>query len=170
MTRTDVEKDWSFAKVMMEHERAIVRGRSGPTMPLYQWNALHDLDTLKLQFQTGDSFALLQAMRKCANHDLLMPDWVAQNYIDRFDRVLSCKLASWDEAFGKPSPKGVHISDMRQRRNLRFKVYLRIREIRHADKSIAIDDHLFGSVGAEFGIKKTLCNKLYYQAERMLTK
>jgi hypothetical protein len=169
MTRADVvEKDWSFAKVMMEHERAIARGQSGPDLPLFQWNALRDLDTLKAQFEAGDGFALLQAIRKCANHNLVMPDWVTQNYIDRFDRVLNCKLASWDEAFGKPYPKGKHISNLRDRRSLRLQVYIRVREILAADKSIPIDNELFSSVGAKLGIRKTLCNELYYEAKRML--
>jgi hypothetical protein len=168
MTRTDVEKDWSFDKVMMEHEQAMACGRSGPTMPLFQWSALHDLDRLEARFEAGDGFALLHAIRKCANHDLVMPHWVAQNYINRFDRVLHCKLASWDEAFGRPHPKGKHISDMRQRTELRLAVYLRIREIRQADKSIAIDNNLFASVAADLGIKRSLCSELYYQAKRMM--
>jgi hypothetical protein len=167
MTRAAIETDWSFDKVMIEHEQAIARGPSGPNLPLFQWSALQDLDALKTQFEAGDSFALLQAIRKCSNHDLRMPDWVAQNFIDRFDQILNRKLASWDDAFGKPHAKGVHISKTRRRKELRLAVYLWIREIRAADKSIAIDEALFRRVGAEFGIKKTLCNELYYQAERM---
>ena len=140
-----------------------------PDLPLYQWSASQDLDTLKAQFEAGDSFALLQAIRKCANHDLRMPDWVAENYINRFDRVLNCKSGSWDEAFGKPYPKGKHIKEMKERRNLRFRVYVRVREIREASKKlIPIDEALFSRVGAEFGIKKTLCNELYYEVKRML--
>ena len=168
MTHADMQKDWSFDKVMMEHEQAIACGRSGPNLPLYQWSALHDLDRLEAQFDAGDSFALLQAIRKCANNDLIMPDWVARNYIKRFDLVLNCKLASWDEAFGRPYPKGVHISKKRQRRLLRLQVYNRIQRIRDTDESIAIDNELFDRVGAEFGIKKSLCNELYYEAKRML--
>ena len=170
MTSADVKKDWPFDKVMMEHRRAIACGRSGPSLPLFQWAALNDLDALEAQFDAGDSFALLQAIRKCANHDLVMPNWVAQNYIRRFDRVLNCKLGSWDETFGRPYPKGKHISKLRDRRSLRLQVYIRVREILAADKSIPIDEKLFGSVGAEFGIKKTLCNELYYEVERSLPK
>ena len=167
MTRADVKKDWPFDKVMMEHGRAIACGRSGPSLPLFQWAALNDLDTLEAQFDAGDSFALLQAIRKCANHDLRMPGWVTQNYIERFDRVLNCKLGSWDETFGRPYPKGKHISKLRDRTSLRLQVYIRVREILAADKSIAIDNELFGSVGAKLGIRKTLCNELYYEAGRM---
>jgi hypothetical protein len=167
MTRTDVEKDWSFDKVMTEHERAVACGRSGPSLPLYQWSALQDLEELEFQFHSGDDFALLQAIRKCANHDLIMPDWVAGNYIDRFDRVLNCKSGSWDQTFGKPYPRK-HIKKLKVRRNLRFQVYLRVREILEADESIAIDEVLFSRVGADFGIGKTLCNELYYEVERMV--
>jgi hypothetical protein len=166
MTCADVKKNWSFEKVMMEHERAVARGRSGPNLPLYQWSALRDLDRLKARFESGDGFSLLQAMRKCANHDLVMPPWVAENYIRRFDRVLNCEAASWDEVFGKPYP-GKHISGLRERRALRFAVYFRVREIKDQDpKRTAIDERLFERVGGEFSIGKTRCGELYYEAER----
>ena len=46
-----------------------------------------------------------------------------------------------------------------------FDVHRRIDEIRNADPTVVLDEHLFTTVGAEFGIKKTLCNQLYYAVE-----
>jgi hypothetical protein len=128
------------------------------------------LDALKIQFEGGDDFALLSAIRECANFDLVMPDWVAQNYIRRFDRVLNCHVKSWDEAFGKPYAKGAHIAALRQHRTLRLAILSRIRQVRAMEPDTPIDDGLFERVGAEFGIGKTTCSELYYQADRMFPK
>jgi hypothetical protein len=161
-----VTKEWPLDKVLLKDERARATGRSGPDLPLYQWSAMHDLEALKEQFEAGDHFALLLAIRKCANHDLVMPDWVARNFIRRCDQVLGCRQKSWDEAFGQPYPKGTHIASLRRNRELRLAVWLRIREIIRTE-SVAIDDGLFHRVGKEFGISKTIANKLYYEAKRL---
>jgi hypothetical protein len=136
-------------------------------MDVFQEAALQELADLKAQFEAGSGFALLAAIRVCANRDLVMPSWVAEAYIARYDRILNCHAASWDEVFGKPY-KGKHLSTLRQRRRLRFAVYNRIRQILKEIPDTPIDDSLFEVVGAEFGIRKTLCNELYYEAQRFL--
>jgi len=164
-----IDKNWSFKKARLEQERAEANGRKWlePDTPFFQWNALHVLDDLKSQFEAGDGFALLAALRRCANHSLAMPEWVASAYITKYDKVLNCEVASWDEAFGKPYPKK-HISKLRQRRSLRFDVYNRLRQVLVDEPDTMIDDGLFERVGAQVGIGKTLCNELYYEANRML--
>jgi hypothetical protein len=167
-----VEKDWPFERVWEEHERAREEdpGRrwTDPTLPLYRWEALHRLDALQRQFSEGDKFALMQAIGVCANHGLVMPKWVARGYIKGYYAVLNCNTDSWDGAFGRPYRKGFHLGKARLRRELRFAVRNRISEIRIAEPKTPIDDGLFERVGKEFGIGKTLCNRLYYEAERLI--
>jgi hypothetical protein len=59
---------------------------------------------------------------------------------------------------------------MRQRLILPFDVYVRIQQILVVDPDTRIDDFLFERVGDQVGIKKTLCNELYYEAERLLNR
>jgi hypothetical protein len=125
------------------------------------------LADLKKQFEAGSEFALLAAIRVCARANMVMPDWVADAYVVRYDKILNCHAASWDEVFGKPYP-GKHISGLRERRALRFAVYGRIREILNRAPETNIDEALFENVGLEFSIGKTLCNELYYEAVRSL--
>jgi hypothetical protein len=130
--------------------------------------AFHRLDELESQFESGDGFALLAAIRVCANWGLTMPAWVAEAYITRYDQVLSCQAGSWDEVFGRPYPERSRLANMRQRRELRFDVYHRIRQILACEPTTPIDTALFEKVGAQVGIKKTLCAELYYEAKSIM--
>ena len=138
-----------------------------PAGPLAQWDALQRLDALERRYAKGDGFALLHAIRICANHDLVIPRWAAMAFIKGFDAVLNCRTNSWGGAFGRPYPKGMHIAKARQRRLLRFQVYNRVNEILASNPRTPVDEALFELVGDEFDIGKTLCSKLYYQAKRL---
>jgi hypothetical protein len=142
---------------------------TAPFQDVFRQQAILDLEALEKQFSTGDDFALLLAIRKCANFDMVMPDWVARNFIRRFDQVLSCRVGSWDEAFGQPYP-GKHLKGLRRNRELRFAIWVRIRKIRRRFPAIPIDERLFGHIGKKFGIQKTKVGELYYQADRMVLK
>ena len=160
------DKGWSFEEACAAQERAVDADpemENLPSAPVYQWVALHELDELERQFQRGDDFALMEAICKCAMHDLLMPEWVQRGYIDRFRKVQHCQTASWDEAFGRPYPKYFHLDAARNRRQLRPRVYNRIREIQKTEPKTPTDEYLFERVGAEFGIGSTLASKLYYE-------
>jgi hypothetical protein len=160
-------KDWIIEQAIAAQEQARATGLEwcDPAGPLYQWDALQKLDALERQYAKGDGFALLQAIKVCVNHDLVIPRWAAIAFIQGFYAVLNCRTDSWDGAFGPPYPKGMHIAKARQRRLLRFQVYNRINEILKSDPKPPIDEGLFERVGDEFGIGKTLCNRLYYQAK-----
>lgn len=165
------DKGWSFEEAWAAQERAVDADpelKNSPSTPLYQWVALHKLDELERQFQRGDDFALMRAIFECAMYDLLMPKWVQRGYIDRFRKVNHCQTASWDEAFGRPYPKGFHLDDARNRRQLRSQVYNRIREIQQTEPRTPTDGCLFDRVGTEFGIGSTLANKLYYEMKAMM--
>lgn len=159
----------TFEEAKAAHDECVANGRDAadPTLPLYQWNALQQIAELENAFGRGDKMALFAAVRKCANHDLVMPDWVSRAFIRGYDAVLTCSAASWDEAFGRPYPKGMHLANVRESRTKRFAIWLRVSELRDIDR-LAIDDAIFERVGKEFGVGKTRANKLYYEAERML--
>jgi hypothetical protein len=164
------ETGWTLEQAIAEQQETGPGQRDifDPTGPIYRWDALQKLEALERNFAKGDNFALLHAIRICANHDLVIPEWAARAYIKRFDAVLNCETDSWDGAFGRPYPNGVHLSKARQRRKLRFAVYARVRELLKANPKRPIDEGLFEEVGDKFDIGKTLCGRLYYEAKRMV--
>lgn len=166
-----VNPKWTLAEALAEHQRVLEndasRSDSEPNLPLYQWAACHDLEHLQKAFAGGDKFALMRAIRICANHDLPMPEWTSKAYIKAYDAVVNAREKSWDVVFGPPYPKGANLSALRKRRMLMFAVRNRVSEIRKAEPAIAIDEGLFARVGKEFNIGKTLAAEYYYHAKRI---
>lgn len=167
-----VNPKWTLAEALAEHQRVLEndasRSDSEPNLPLYQWAACHDLEHLQEAFAGGDKFALMRAIRICANHDLPMPEWTSKAYIKAYDAVVNAREKSWDAVFGQPYPKGSHLSAIRKQRTLQFAVHNRISDVRKTDPAIAIDVDLFDRVGQEFNIGKTLAAEYYYAVKQRL--
>jgi hypothetical protein len=193
-----VEKDWTVEQVMEAQRQAQANGLgfSDPSGPVSQWDGLHRLDQLERQFTAGDEAALLEAIAVCARHDLVIPEWAAVAYLRAYLRVIHFETDSWDVAFGRPHPRGIHLRKAQKRRQLRFQVYNHVRAMLNArdykwervtpvpinvsaavayidsygdPPDIGIGDELFDLVGEEFGIHKTLCSKLYYEVDRLMS-
>lgn len=168
------DKDWTLEQAHLAQEQhARDRGlhsiaQVGPDGPLYQWFALHELDRLRAEFDRGDSTALLAAIRKCANHDVVLPEWVSRAFISAYDRVLACEAKSWDDVFGRPYPSGANVSAMRKRRRLRYAVRNEIQRILDAELATAIDVGLFERVGERLALGKTATQELYYESVKLL--
>lgn len=141
---------------------------SKPSDPIFQDAARAALERLRIQFEAGDKMALFAAIRKCANHDLVMPEWVAMAFIRGYDAVLNLRARSWDKAFGQPYHNGMHLRDGRFRREKRFLVWCEVR--RRTQDGQPIDERLFEEVGKDLGMKRSLASKLYYEAERLMPK
>lgn len=166
--------DWTCEQAMAAQETALAadpaRSISDPTLPLYQWTALHAMERERARFEAGDRMAVLAAIRQCANHDLPLPAWAATAYITAYDRVLRCETASFDDAFGRPYPKGAHMHALRKQRALRLRVWNAVRRIRQSDPATPINAILFERVGEAMRppIGKTLAETYYYEAKRLL--
>jgi hypothetical protein len=142
-----------------------------PGGPLYQWITLREIEDLRAQFEAGSSISLFAAIRKCANHDIVMQEWVALGYIRGYDRVLRCESDSWDEAFGLPYGKQIkknQLAGMKRRRNIRFAAYYAV-EAMH-ESGHPIDVTTFAVVAKQLGSNGTEIGKLYYAVKRGLTR
>jgi hypothetical protein len=141
---------------------------SDPTGPLFQFNALVELGAvLEPRFRAGEDRALMLALRLCANHDLVMPEWVSRAYIEKFDRANSLRVLSWDEVFGPIVPPGRQPKRYMEDRVLRPKVYKLCRDKIAAGQPT--DEALFEEVGALVGIKKTRASRLYYESRKLFS-
>lgn len=168
MSRKPDNDDLGFAKAieeaMAETDAALAadptRSIADPTLPIYRLNAAYELAKEEKRFAAGDRNALLGAIRICANHDLVMPEWLARAFIRSYDKVLRHDVGSWDDAFGRPLPKGKHLNAARKKRNKGFSAWIRVRQLH--DQGRAIDEQLFEDVGKELGLGKTLVSEYYY--------
>jgi hypothetical protein len=166
--------DWTVEQAKAANDAALAadpaRSDADPTLPLFQFFALRTIERERARFEAGDRMALLAAIRKCANHDLVLPAWVAKAYIKAYDRVLTCRAKSWDDAtvFGKPYPKHAHLNALRKKRNLPLAVWLAVRRILDSEPNTRIDRSLFERVGANLRppIGHSDAAEFYYQAVR----
>lgn len=137
--------------------------------PILRYAGQEKLEALRVEYEkTNDGWHVLIAVRRCAQSDLVMPDWLANAYCRRFDQVLNCQMKSWDEAFDPPYPKGIHLNRKRADRLNRLRVFNEIDEILKSEPETSIDDGLFERIGEKLGIGKTKANELYYQAKKMI--
>lgn len=140
------------------------RSIADPTLPIYRVVAGFRLEELGKAFAAGDRGALMAALRVCANHDLPMPQWLSKAYIRSYDQVLTCRVKSWDEAFGAPFPKGANLNALRKRRELRYRIGLAVLNRIQRYPDMPIDKGLFEAVGKEFNVGASLAEELYYSA------
>jgi hypothetical protein len=161
-------EQWSFEQANAEQQEF---SESLPSYrgPIYRWAAFRYLENLEAEYlRDNHGFAVLAGVRKCANHDLVMPDWLAKAFISRYDLVLNCHTDSWDKAFDPPYKKGVHLNALRKQRKLRFAVLNEVHTLRMADSRLAIDKALFEKVGRKFGLGATLAERYYYSVQHLL--
>jgi hypothetical protein len=167
-----VNPNWTFEEAIAEHDKEIAANPekwNDPTTPLFQWCALQRLEIYRENFQNGNKYSLMLAIRICANHDLILPDWVSKAYITAFDGVQNYRNKSWDEVFGAPNKKGTNLNASRKKRELKLAVLLEVRRIYFSQlPRPAIDILMYEEVGKKFNIGKTLAAEYYYSALKML--
>jgi hypothetical protein len=162
--------DRSFMRAQAAQNRFEARGGTGPEGPLFRWLALLEIEhRLRQQFEAGDRMALFAAMRKCAVHGLVMPRWVALEFIRGYGPVLRCEVDSWDDpaAFGLPygRRKKAQLVGMKRRRNLLIPAYHAVREM--SAQGHPIDATTFAVVAEQLGTNGTEVGKLYYAFSRL---
>ena len=158
------EKEWTFEQALADDE--LFNGETAdPTRPISRWFAMRNLDRLQRTVaQSKKGFDVLAAVRVCANCDLVMPDWLVREFITRYISVLSCSVKSWDDAFGRPYPKGRHIAALRKALRHRAGVFVDVIDM--VKRGRKINKELFKEVGKARGLGATLAEKLYYEEYR----
>lgn len=167
-----VNPEWTLEEAKAANEKALAEspGRSfaDPTLPIAQWLGLKSLEKCHSRYESGDKLELMRAIRICANHDLVMPEWVWKGYITAFDTVLGARAKSWDDVFGMPWPKGTNLNAVRKKRDLKFAVWNEVCDIRQRSPETPIDVELFAQVGRKFNLGKTLASEYYYEVARVM--
>lgn len=64
----------------------------------------------------------IEGVAHCVRAGLVAPDWLSLAFIRQYDKVLNCRVATWDEAFGTAHPNGKHLSSHRLTREYGLRV------------------------------------------------
>jgi hypothetical protein len=128
------------------------------------------LTTLKKEIKKGEKGAILAALFVYLEHGLPPPAWLAQAFVDVYQRFLDFEVKSLDEIFGGHG-KGTQVAAIRRQLQIRPEVFHRVNELRKercSGRKGRNNDDVFAAVGKEFGISSSLAQKLYYQARKNL--
>lgn len=167
------EAEWAVAMAETESilaaDPARIHDRRLPMLVLY---AVEQLSTLQEAFASGDDGALLAAVNLCAIHGLPMPTWLASSFERAYNRVVTYEVGSWEEAFGRPIPKGKHRDALKKKRAFSLAVWIEVQHDR--SEGTAVSDELFEAVaermslrlGPEWAMKKTKVSEYYYFEEK----
>ena len=111
------------------------------------------------QFEAGEDWALLDAVDLCARAGVVIPEWAANAFCERYMDWHLFRAKSLDTAFGVTRKK-MHVDGRMLREWLRPRVALHV--LLRAAKGEAIDETLFGNVGKDLEISGPLAKKVYY--------
>lgn len=134
--------------------------------PLFQHIAAQHVLALQQRINEGDGVAVLSAVASCALEDLVMPDWLAREYLRRWRLVTGAQVATWDEAFGALWPKGTkaaRLAIIRRHRLVQVRLFNRITSFVQRHPTEPID---WETLAGDEGVSKTVAQDLYYEFAR----
>jgi hypothetical protein len=160
----------TFEEAKALTDEAIADGASlgNPSLPLCQLEGAGKVrECEKLLAQTNDRFYVVKAAMHCAQRDLVMPEWLANEFCASFYAVNGGAAGSWDDqnAFGRPWPKGAQLKAIRKRRMQRAKVGLVVRDLlRETDvhgKVFPVGKEFWRIIGIVIGSTANEAQELY---------
>src|SRR6266849_4132476 len=117
------------------------------------------LEILKKRLEGGDKWALLYAIRQCLLLKRPLPEWLRLAFLSAYDSATGYEIKSWDDAFGRPHPKGSHLKKEKRNLELRQVIIQRVEALR---SEMSVDKGLFEKIGKELGISGTTVSEIYY--------
>lgn len=88
------------------------------------------MDVLRERFEAGDKNAVMRCLNYCLRHKppLKPQPWAADAFVEITQRVYECEVGSWDEAFGRPYPKGTRLEHQKGLNEIRKKCFRGVSE------------------------------------------
>ena len=83
-----------------------------PLGAVLKWGSAHVINGRKDYYLKHP----IDGVASCVRHGLIAPDWLAVAFIRQYDKVLNCRVATWDDAFGPAHPTGKHLSTLKLKR------------------------------------------------------
>jgi hypothetical protein len=156
--------DWVNLTDRQELDLHILETNQGSKAPALQYHAVKQCRKLQAGAVGGDGFDTLTCIRLCAEHGLVIPDWLATAFKSKYDPVHNLEVGSWDhkKSFGRPYPVKTQLKALREKRRLAGQIWYSIAEKIEVGK--APSNELIDLVGTEFSIKRTTAWKHYRYA------
>jgi hypothetical protein len=118
------------------------------------------------RFRAGEAEALLDALELCAAYRVPLPEWAANEFLNRFYAWAEFRTATLDEAFGVARPKGTHLKARRLREALRFDILQEVSRLR--SEKMPLSDEIFEKVARLVGTSYKRTRKIYYETPKSM--
>jgi hypothetical protein len=118
------------------------------------------LEILKERFEAGDKSALLFAIYHCLLLKRSLPEWLRLAFLHTYEAHARFEIRSWDEAFGRPVPKGTHLETEKRNAELRPLIIERVQALKAQGRPI--DKGLFEKIGRDLKLAGTTVSEIYY--------
>jgi hypothetical protein len=105
------------------------------------------------KYRNGEKERLLSTIVLCVFFEMPVPAWARWALWDVYTR----KPKSWDDAFGRPVPKGESAGAARKRQELGYHIVLDV-----AKAARPIDERLFREVGKRYNVSGGTASRIYY--------
>ncbi|OIQ72398.1 hypothetical protein GALL_459800 [mine drainage metagenome] len=131
-------------------------------MPFLQLGAAHFCLSVKADIESGDGFAVMEAIAQCAAHGLVLPNWLSVAFLERYQRVIDGECKGWGEkeAFGSVVPKGKNLAGVVATSKFGPWAYEVAIDLLSTNSSRPIDVWLYEEVGEKIGRKATQVQSL----------
>lgn len=154
-------------------EEAMAAYRTDTTSPPHarphmQWAAAQGITAARHDIESGSGVAVIDAVAKCVQCDLVAPDWLARAFLRRWRMVKDARVDSWDhdDAFGAPFPKGSQLAAIRRRRSNRIAIHNIVSSFVRMNPDEPLDPH-WDDFGRQIGEGRTRAQELHAEACRM---
>src|SRR5215813_3983964 len=104
------------------------------------------LQILKEKFESGNKTALLYAIYHCLLLRRPLPEWLRLAFLHTYEARARFEIRSWDDVFGRPVPKGMHLETEKRNAELRPLIIERVQALK-AERPI--DKGLFEEIGRD---------------------
>lgn len=124
------------------------------------------IESLRARCESGDGCAVLLAVRDYMLQDPQVPAWLRDCFVRHYARVGDAQVASWDEAFGRPFPRGTRIAILRRDRTRLRLVHEAVWAQLRRNPKQAIDAKLFELAARDSNLacSGATVRNLYYRA------
>lgn len=134
-----------------------------PHGPVLRWGAAQEIVQRRAYFEKFP----LEGIASCVRAGLLAPDWLVYPFFRQYDKVLNCRVGSWDEAFGSPFPKGTNLARKRQDRVNKSRVSNAVADAINRNPERSIDASFWDEIGLSAGVGKTKAQELHARAVQL---
>jgi hypothetical protein len=106
--------------------------------------------------EAGNKREILPALKWCLQCDFPIPIWLFNAFVHAMNKIEKHRVCTWDEVFGRATPKGTHRAALEKKLDKSWRVFLSVEDWRERGQKID-----FAEIGRRLGLGETLAKEYY---------